>query len=188
MWLCAVALIFYVSQEATMAAWATTYLGDKGFSEGAAARLLSAFWLAFMATRLLTAMAVHAFPLVPGRETLLIVALSLLCVLVWMCVVWSRSRGMAAAMVIGAGLVFGPIFPTLVAVLLGPDGFKYHPTLQGRAVGLFFAVGGIGWSLIPMAIGAYAKRTSIQHGFRVALAAAMVFLVASVATSYYVLG
>jgi len=187
LWLCALALVFYAPLEATMAAWATTYLGEKGLSEGSAARLLSAFWLAFMASRLLTAVLVIRFPIVGGSETLLIVALALLCVLMWMCVVWSRSRGMAIAMVVGAGLVYGPVFPTLVGVLLGPDGFKFQPTLAGRAVGVFFAVGGIGWTLIPMAIGAYARRTSIQRGFRVALAAAMCLFMTTVALAYHVL-
>ena len=47
------------------------------------------------------------------------------------------------------GLVFGPVFPTLMAVLLS----HCEPATHGRAVGLFFALGGLGWTTIPVAIG-----------------------------------
>ncbi|KPL11311.1 hypothetical protein AMJ85_03930 [candidate division BRC1 bacterium SM23_51] len=159
MWLCALGLFFYAPMEATMAAWATTYLGDKGVREGAASGLLSAFWLVFTGSRLAT-----AFALPKGSETLLVLVLSLVCVAVWAAVVFSRGRGVAAAMVVTAGLVFGPIFPTIMAVLL-----KYtDPSLHGRAVGLFFAIGGVGWTAIPMLIGAYAQRKGVQRGFLLA--------------------
>jgi fucose permease len=73
------------------------------------------------------------------------------------------------ALVIAAGLVFGPVFPTLMAVLLG----HFAPSVHGRAVGLLFAVGGIGWTIVPILIGAYASRTSVQRGFTVAVGAAV---------------
>lgn len=163
-WLCALAMFFYTPVEAATAAWTTTYLGDKGVTERAASGLLSAFWLTFMTARLVT-----AFCLPPGSEMALIIGLSLACVLVLTGVVLSRSRAMAVAMVIAAGFVFGPIFPTLMAVLLGHT----EPSLHGRVVGLFFAVGGVGWTTIPMLIGAYARRTSVQRGFLVAVASAV---------------
>ncbi len=171
MWLCALGLLFYAPLEATMAAWATTYLGERGLSEGLAATFLSAFWLAFMTSRLATALLVDYFPLPKAGPTMLIIVLSGLCVFVWAGVVFSRSRGMAIAMVIAAGLVYGPTFPTLVGSLL--DNLAEYKPLHGRAVGLFFAIGGIGWSVIPMLIGAYARRRGVQRGFLIAAAAAV---------------
>jgi hypothetical protein len=56
-----------------------------------------------------------------------------------------------------------------MAILLS----SFPQSAWGRAIGLFFAIGGIGWTLIPMLIGAYARRTSIQQGFRIAIAAAV---------------
>ena len=53
--------------------------------------------------------------------------------------------------------------------------------LGGRAVGLFFMVGGVGWSVIPMLIGAYARRTSIQRGFLIAVGAAVGLTVMAIA-------
>jgi len=181
MWLTALALLFYAPMEATMAAWATTYLGDKGMAEGRAATTLSGFWLAFMCSRLATALIVARFPLPAGGDTLLIVGLSILCILVWAGAVFSRGFGTAGAMVVLAGLVFGPTFPTLVGVLMGHVSQDISPVLGGRAVGLFFMVGGIGWSVIPILIGAYARKTSIQRGFLIAVGAAVGLTVTAVA-------
>ncbi len=181
MWLTALALLFYAPMEATMAAWATTYLGDKGMTEGRAATILSGFWLAFMCSRLATALIVARFPLPAGGDTLLIIALSILCILVWAGAVFSRSRVTAGTMVVLAGLVFGPTFPTIIGVLMGHVSQDLNPVLGGRAVGLFFMVGGIGWSVIPILIGAYARKTSIQRGFLIAVAAAVGLTVMAVA-------
>lgn len=164
LWLCAFGLFFYAPLEATMGAWATTYLGDKGVSEGSAPGLLSVFWLLFTGSRLAT-----AFMLPKGSEAALVLALSVVCIGVWTAVVFSRRRGMAIGSVVVAGLIFGPIFPTIMALLLG----HFPQSLHGRAVGLFFAIGGLGWTAIPMLIGAYAQRTSVQRGFVMAAASAV---------------
>jgi len=184
MWLTALALLFYAPMEATMAAWATTYLGDKGMSEGRAATLLSGFWLAFMCSRLATALLVWKFPLPAGGDTVLIIGLSILCLLVWAGAVFSPSRAMAGAMVVLAGLVFGPTFPTIIGVLMGHVKADISPDLGGRAVGLFFAVGGIGWSVIPMLIGAYARKTSVQRAFLIAVAAGVGLIVVALALHF----
>ena len=181
MWLTALALLFYAPMEATMAAWATTYLADKGMAEGRAATTLSGFWLAFMCSRLATALIVARFPLPPGGDTLLIIALSILCILVWAGAVFSRGRVTAGTMVVLAGLVFGPTFPTIIGVLMGHVSQDISPVLGGRAVGLFFMIGGVGWSVIPILIGAYARKTSIQRGFLIAVAAAVGLTVMAVA-------
>jgi fucose permease len=72
-------------------------------------------------------------------------------------------------MVVVAGLVLGPIFPTLIAILLS----HVQPSLHGRMVGIFFCIGGIGWTAIPLLIGAYAKRTTVQRAFLIAAACAV---------------
>jgi fucose permease len=164
LWLCGFALFFYGPLEASLAAWTTTYLADQGVRPTTSSGLLSAFWLTFMASRLVTAFALPA-----GREVALIVILALACVGVLLGMVLSRNRVAAMAAVVAAGLVFGPIFPTLMAVLLG----HFDPPLHGRAVGMLFAIGGIGWTAIPILIGAYARRTSVQRGFAIAVGAAV---------------
>jgi MFS family permease len=168
MWLCTLAFLFYGPLEAATGAWTTTYLGDKGLSEGGASVLLSAFWLTYTASRLLTALGAEAFGLPARGERALILAFGLAAVAALSGIVWGRGRAMAVAMVIAAGLVFGPIFPTIMAVLLG----HFDPSVHGRAVGVLFAVGGIGTATIPAAMGAYAKRTSVQRGFLIAVCSA----------------
>lgn len=160
--LCGFGLFFYGPLEASLGAWTTTYLGERGVGEGTAARLLSAFWLAYLASRLLVALTVT------GHEALLILLLALASIAVLGGMVWSRGRGTAMLLVVAAGFVFGPIFPTLMGILLG----RMAPEVQGRAVGVMFGIGGIGWTLIPMLIGAYARRTNVQRGFRIAVGAA----------------
>ena len=56
-----------------------------------------------------------------------------------------------------------------MAVLLA----HFAPAVHGRAVGLLFAIGGIGWTVIPVLIGASARRAGLQRGFAIAVAAAV---------------
>ena len=166
MWLCAWALFFYLPLEATMAAWFTTYLGDNGVKESTASALLSAFWLAFVVSRL--SVAFNLLQLPPASEASVILVASLAGTALLAGVVLGHGAWLAGMLVIAAGLAFGPIFPTLMAVLLS----HCEPATHGRAVGLFFALGGLGWTTIPVLIGAYARRTNIQRAFRIAVAAA----------------
>jgi len=163
MWLCALALFFYMPAESTMAAWATTYAADKGMKESSASALLSGFWLAYTAARL-----VAALFLPKGHETAVVLVLSLASLAVWVGVVLCRGKGLAAALVISMAVAFGPIYPTVLAVLLG----NFPPALHGRAIGLFFTLGGLGSTVLPMLIGAYARKTSVQRGFLLAAASA----------------
>jgi len=168
MWLCILTLLFYGPLEAATGLWTTTYLTDHGASEGAAAGLLSAFWATFTVSRLATALTVNVVKLPGPKQSLLILAFGAAAIAVLSGIVWSRRRGMAIVMVLAAGVIFGPIFPAIIAVLLG----HFDPSLHGRAIGLLFAVGGIGTVTIPAAMGAYAKRTSVQRGFLIAVGSA----------------
>jgi len=168
MWLCILTLLFYGPLEAATGAWTTTYLSDHGVSERAAAGLLSAFWATYTVSRLATALIVAAVKLPKQNQDVLILAFGALAVVVLAGIVWGRGRPMAIAMVMAAGIIFGPIFPSIMAVLLG----HFPEAVHGRAIGLLFAVGGIGTVTIPAAMGAYAKRTSVQRGFLIAVGSA----------------
>ena len=168
-WILGFCLFFYGPLEASVAAWSTTIMTEKGIGEKSAGWLLSGFWLAFMASRLATAVGVNALGLTTGWETPWIIILSIASIFVLAAMVRSRNATVGVVTVVLAGLVFGPIFPTVMGVLLG----HFDPAVQGRAVGMFFAIGGIGWTGIPMLIGAYAKKTSVQQAFLVAVAAAV---------------
>ncbi|MCH8829139.1 MAG: MFS transporter [Planctomycetes bacterium] len=164
MWLCAMMLFFYGPIESAVAAWATTFLNEKGVGETAASGLLSGFWLAFMLSRLIA-----AFTLPAGWEAESILVLGIACVAVLLTVSLCRRKSIAVFSVIAAGFAFGPVFPTIMAILLG----QIDSALHGRAVGVLFAIGGIGWTTVPMLIGAYARRSSVQRAFLIAVASAI---------------
>ena len=84
---------------------------------------------------------------------------------------------MACTMVVLAGLAFGPTFPTIIGVLTG----HVDQAVAGRAVGLFFMIGGIGWSVIPILIGAYARRAGVQKAFLIAVGAAAGLIATAIA-------
>lgn len=163
-WLCCLAFFCHVPVEAAVATWATTLMTDKGVKEGAASTLLSVFWLTFMSSRLIAALT-----LPKGLDTTLVIGMAILCIAFTLGIAFSRSAWLTCTMVILAGCILGPIFPTLIAILLS----HLPGELHGRAVGIFFCIGGIGWTAIPIMIGAYAKRTSVQQAFLIATGSAV---------------
>lgn len=175
-WLCCLAFFFHVPIEASVATWATTLMTNKGVREGTASTFLSAFWLTFMGSRLITALT-----LPEGADTTLVAIMAALCIAFTLGIAFSRSAKLTCAMVVIAGLVLGPIFPTLIAILLS----HVSTTLHGRAVGLFFCIGGIGWTVIPILIGAYAKRTSVQQAFVIAAGSASLLTALTVGLALY---
>jgi len=163
-WICCIAFFFHVPIEISLATWATTLVMDKGVSEAAASTLLSVFWLTFLASRLITALC-----LPEGYDTTLVIAMAGLCIAFTGGIVLSRSAQLTCTLVVLAGAILGPIFPTLIAILLT----HVDEGLRARAVGIFFSIGGIGCTTVPILIGLYAKKTSVQQGFLIAMISAM---------------
>ena len=174
-WICSIAFFFHLPTEASVAAWATTLMTDKGVSEARSASLLSIFWLTFMGSRLVTALALPA-----GADTTLVIAMAVGSIVVTLGIASSRGAARTCILIIAAGAIVGPIFPTLIAILLG----HVEPSLHGRAVGIFFCIGGIGWTVLPILIGAYAKRTSVQRGFLIASGSALLLFCLSLVLAF----
>jgi fucose permease len=137
---------------------------EKNVSEERASTILSVFWLTFMGSRLVTALT-----LPEGAATTLVVVMACCSIAITLCIVFCRGMKLMCILIVVAGAVVGPIFPTLIAILLG----HVEQSLHGRAVGIFFCIGGIGWTVIPILIGMYAKRTSVQQGFLIASGSAV---------------
>ena len=171
-WIPALAFLFYAPLETSIAGWATTIVtgddtGDR--VRKIASSSLSGFWLGFTGSRLLVSILSTKIRI--GEQGLLL-ALSLCCLALMLTVVLSRSRAVSAAAVVLCGLAFGPVFPTLMTALLK----GLPPSTMGRAVGFFFAFASVGWTVIPMLIGAVTRRSGIRRGFLVAAASASVFV------------
>jgi MFS family permease len=192
MWLCALTLMFWVPVESCTAAWTTTFVNGLApageapeRSRRIAAWTLSGFWLGFMGSRLLTALVFHSGEL-PADEAarsaamahtvhiarVTHIVLAACCILMLLGLVFSRKRSLTIALILLAGLLFGPFFPNLMAILLSHFPVEVH----GRAVGVLFGCASIGWTVIPMVIGAIAARSTLQRGFLVAVGDAVVLL------------
>lgn len=166
----ALALFCYVGLEASMGGWISSYLTSIGLSEGKANTVLSGFWIGIMLARLITAGVVNA-----ANGPTVLTALALVAAATIFLMVASKSKGMGAVAVLLTGLAFGPIFPTIVGVTFS----KIVPELHGSAFAIIFAIGLLGASTIPAAIGLYARGKSIQKSLVIAgVTALLLFAVA----------
>ena len=154
--LCCFAFFFHVPVEACVGAWATTLMMDRGTTESKATSLLSVFWLAFTVSRLIAALSLPA-----GSHEVAIIGFAIVLFAVVCGLIKSQKADSTNILVVTAGLILGPIFPILIAFLVG----HVDVSLQGRAIGLFFCIGGIGWALIPFLVGRQADKSGLQKSF-----------------------
>lgn len=184
-WLAAAVFFLYAPLEAAINIWATTYLSDFGHGERRVAWVLSGFWAAFLASRLLAALALHRWPPVHGWDVwLLIIVPALLVGVLLGNLAGTASPGAAWRGILLLGFLLGPIFPTLVGALFYHlDRTKVYG--YGTAYGTLFAVGSVGSLVLAPIIGVRATRRNVQTALRIpmlmALAltlAALVFVVA----------
>lgn len=165
--LCCLAFFFHVPMEACVGVWATTLMKDQGVSDGRSSSLLSVFWMAFTLSRL-----VAALTMVAGTDHVILMVLSGACAGLTLGLAASKSKEMTSGFIILAGAVMGPIFPILIALLITHVQSDLSEQLVGRAIGLFFCIGGIGWAVVPLLVGKIAQKTSVQKAFFVVAGAA----------------
>jgi len=181
LWLAGMVMAFYGPIEYFLSTWTTTFLTYLGHREERAVWLLSAFWLAFLAGRLIMALLEIQFPDIrwPQAEPWVIVALAFFVAVALGNLAGAVNRQRAAWGLLLLGLLMGPIFPTLVSVLFN----EKSESEWGTAYGAMFAIGSIGSFVLPPAIGAYARRTNIQTALRIPLLVSLAMLVGSVILS-----
>ncbi|MCP5549540.1 MAG: hypothetical protein H7A53_01390 [Akkermansiaceae bacterium] len=114
--------------ESATAAWSTTFVKDQapaGEEEARSKRVaewtLSGFWLCFMGSRLLLMAFYHnlkktGHSIEEARVTHIVLAALVL--LAMLGLTRSRRRGLTIGLILSAGLLMGPFFPNLMAVLL----------------------------------------------------------------------
>ena len=157
--ICCIAFFFHVPTEACVALWATTLMKDRGVTDRNASTLLSVFWLTFTFSRLVAALLMPV-----GMDHMIVIILAVICTVATLGLALSRSQKITVGWIILLGAIMGPIFPILIAQLYGHV-HNINEQLVGRAVGLFFCIGGIGWALMPLIAGKVAAKTSIQKAF-----------------------
>jgi fucose permease len=172
LWLAALVFALYAPLEAMVSSRAVTYLTDRGLRERRAAWLLSGFWAAFLASRLLAAALMHTRYLRPTWDGWVLVVPALLTA-----VILGNMAGTVGADRAGRGLVLlgfclGPIFPTLVGMLfshLAKDDLR----CDGTAFGLLFAAGSLGSLAFAPLARAPAKGQTLQAALRVPIFGAL---------------
>ena len=192
MWFCAMMLMLWAPLESSTAAWTTSFINeqrpeseDEDRGKRIAAWTLSGFWMCFMGSRLVMALYHNFFS--HGTDSiastrLLHIVLALLAVVAMLGLVRSRKRSVTIGIILAMGLISGPFVPGVIAILLS----HVSPELSGRAVGVAFAGASIGWTLVPLIIGRIAAKTgSLQRGFLVAVATAVLLLALVIAHNIY---
>ena len=176
LWLLGLAFLLYAPLEGCVSVWTTTYLTDLGESPGGAAWALSAFWAAFLASRLLTAMLLR-WAAAPWGEPWLPAAAAVCAAAVVGNMVGTANRSSARFSLVLLGFLLGPIIPMLVSLA-----FRAEPTAPGTAYGVLFAAGSVGGLVMAPLVGALAERSDVQAALRVPMvlavalsAAALVF-------------
>jgi len=142
-WLAGLTLFFYVPLEAALSLWTFALLAERGQDEREATGLLSGFWMAFLASRLLAALAQHTFFFSDWWDRGLVVAAPLVAAVLLGNLVGAGQRSRPRGGLILLGLLLGPVLPTLLSLL-----FQAASDAKGTAFGLAFAAGSLGSVLL----------------------------------------
>jgi hypothetical protein len=174
LWMIGIAFLLYAPLEASLSVWATTYLTDRGGGQSGALWVLSAFWAAFLASRLLTAVLFY-YAATPALEVWLIVAVGGLAAAVIGNLIGTAHMPSARFWLILVGFLLGPVFPTL-----GSLAFHIAPTAPGTAYGFVFALGSLGSLALAPLVGARARRATVQGALYIPLLLAIALCAAAV--------
>jgi len=170
--------LFYAPLEAALGVWSTTFLTQAGYSERRATVLLSAFWAAFLVSRLLVAI----WQPKAYWDPWLIVLPSLLAAVVLGNLAGTAGKIPARNGLIFLGFLLGPIFPTLVGVL-----FREFEQDRGTVYGIMFAIGSLGSLLVSPLLGIRVRNSSAQRAMRITMLIAL-FLAAAATVFGLVVG
>ncbi len=173
----ALALFCYISLESSMNTWSKPYMTELfGGAEtpGAVARagfILSLFGVAMMVGRFLTSTVKDLTRI--GVRVIAIASLVSIGAILTMILTSTPAIAIVAVMV--TGLVFAPIFPTIVGVTFA----KFEPGLYGSIFGIIFAIGLLGATLVPKIIGSLSVGATVQQSLLIVLAMAAALFVIS---------
>lgn len=173
----ALALFCYVALESSMNTWSKPYMTELlggSANPGAVAKaglVLSLFGVAMMVGRFLTSaiknLTAIGVPLVAGAAVLATCAILLM--------VFTSTPALAIAAVMLTGLVFAPIFPTIVGVTFA----KFEPKYYGSIFGIIFAVGLLGGTIVPQFVGSLSAGATIQQSLLIVAGMAGLLFVVS---------
>jgi fucose permease len=168
-----IVLLIYLPLEWVLGAWSQTFLMGLGMSERSSVFTLSGFWLAFLASRFVTAMLMASGWIAPGiADAWLIIVLALAAGVALGNMAGARNAKGASLGLILSGAFLGPIFPTLVGILFSSKFIE--PDQRGTAYGAMFSIGSLGGLLLSPIMGAYAGHRGMRTAWRVPIILALV--------------
>jgi fucose permease len=127
--------------------------------------------VAMMVGRFLTSMIKNLTKI--GAKLVSILALVAIAAILVMVI--TELPGLAIVAVVLTGLVFAPVFPTIVGITFA----KSEPSLYGSIFGIIFAVGLLGGTVVPKIIGSLSEGATVQQSLLIVLAMAVALLVIS---------
>jgi fucose permease len=172
-----VALFCYISLESSMSTWSKPYVTEMlgGANDPTAVQragfALSLFGVAMMVGRFATS-AIKNLTAIGVR---LIAGAAVVATLAIITMITTSSGSVAVACVALAGLVFAPIFPTIIGVTFA----KFDPSLYGSIFGIMFSIGLLGATFVPKIIGDLSTGGSVQASLKIVAAIAAVLVVIS---------
>ncbi|MGB7438523.1 MAG: MFS transporter [Candidatus Acidiferrum sp.] len=145
--------------EASIAGWTSTYVGDAGLRAQTATFMLAGYWAAVMVGRLLVARLLKSISsekmvLLSGIGAFLGAALLLA----------NRSTPILVAGTLLIGLSYAGVFPTTLAI--AGDAYR---KMAGTVFGLLFAIALIGGMSFPWAVGHISQSLGVRYGMVVPL-------------------
>ncbi len=170
----ALALFCYVGLENAMGGWVSSYASGLGFSDRSSNFVLSSYWICLMLGRLIAAGFGIKALVGPEIGITVSIVLSIAAIIIIIILTVAKLKIVGTIGVIFMGLIFGPIYPTVLGVALADPVVK---PVVGSGFGIIFAIGLLGASTIPAAMGIYSKGRTVQQSFKIAIAAAVVMLV-----------
>lgn len=142
LWIFGMIILIYVGTENGIGGWLTTYTQHTiGLRLEEAALITSLFWLSLTGGRLISSILGLRVP----SQKLLFGSLIGAVVGGVLLALTGGNRTLTMVAVLLTGLSFGPIFPTVIAVITAK--FKQEP---GKAVGVITSMGSIGGALLPL--------------------------------------
>jgi fucose permease len=169
------ALFCYISLEATLGGFLTTYLADHKVDAGKVNNYLSLFWIMIMLARLFTA-GLGAYVLKDAGPMFFKVYVPILALVAagsLMMMVSAKNAGAAILAMLITGFALGPCFPTLVGVTFSKTG------ASAEVFGTIFAIGLLGGIFTPGLMGTYSASGNIRGGMKVLAGMAVGLLVLS---------
>jgi fucose permease len=174
----AAALFCYISLESSMNTWSKPYMTellggkDSATAVSNAGLVLSLFGVAMMVGRFATS-TVKNLTAIGVR---LVAVAALVAVVSILVMIKTTSPAIAIAAIMVTGLVFAPIFPTIIGVTFA----KFDPSLYGSIFGIMFSVGLLGATFVPKIIGNLSAGATVQQSLQIVLAMAAALVVISV--------